>query len=209
MKKLLVRFDAETTLINGYFMKGANYNSNSINENDIDGYPFIEIESVDQIVDKQMCVVDGFYQEHVKPDSVLLEEAKYSKKQEVEDVRAARFVERLFVKNIDNKPYYASVHPELNIFEASSLTDEFMIDSDKQPILDANGDKIINSVLWGCYVEGEKELISLTKKDLDNLAKHYKDRKGAAYNQCDLARAAIKKLTTLKEVEAFDITKIY
>ena len=138
-----------------------------------------------------------------------LKEVKDIKKEEVKAVRSTRFIEPLFVKNIDNKPYYASVHPELNIFEASSLTDEFVLDSKEQPKLDANGDKIINSVRWGCYVKGKKELIDLTKHDLDNLAKHYKDRKGAAYNQCDLARAAIDELTTIEEVESYDITQVY
>ena len=66
-----VNYDTETTLVKGYYPDSINYAS--IPE------PFIKIENDAQILDKQMCVVNGVYQEYVTPDSVLLEQGKQSK----------------------------------------------------------------------------------------------------------------------------------
>ena len=66
-----VHYDTETTLVKGYYPDSINYAS--IPE------PFIEIEDSAQVLDKQMCVIDGVYQEYVVPNSVLLEQGKLSK----------------------------------------------------------------------------------------------------------------------------------
>lgn len=66
-----VNYDTETTLIKGYYPNSINYAS--IPE------PYIEIENDAQVLDKQMCVIDGVYQEYVKPLDVQLQEAKASK----------------------------------------------------------------------------------------------------------------------------------
>ena len=63
--------------------------------------------------------------------------------------------------------------------------------------------------LWGCYVDGKKELIELTKADLLGIAHHYEERKCQQYNFCDLRRAEIDSMLTLEEVESFDIHKVY
>lgn len=85
-----VNYDTETTLVKGYYPDFINYAS--IPE------PFIEIENNAQVLDKQMCVVDGVYQEYVTPDSVLLEQGKQSKTAECQaylqstDWQAAAFI---------------------------------------------------------------------------------------------------------------------
>lgn len=66
-----VYYDTETTLVKGYYPDSINYAS--IPE------PFIEIENDAQVLGKQMCVINGIYQEYVTPDSVLLEQGKQSK----------------------------------------------------------------------------------------------------------------------------------
>ena len=66
-----VNYDTETTLVKGYYPNSINYAS--IPE------PYIEIENDAQVLDKQMCVIDGVYQEYVKPLDVQLQEAKASK----------------------------------------------------------------------------------------------------------------------------------
>lgn len=66
-----VNYDTETTLVKGYYPNSINYVS--IPE------PYIEIENDAQVLDKQMCVVNGVYQEYVKPLDVQLQEAKASK----------------------------------------------------------------------------------------------------------------------------------
>jgi len=68
-----VNYDIETTLVKGYYPSTINYAS--IPE------PYIEISDGEhqEALGKQMCVVNGDFQEYVKPDSVLLEEKKIEK----------------------------------------------------------------------------------------------------------------------------------
>lgn len=68
-----VNYDTETTLVKGYYPDSINYIS--IPE------PFIEItdEQHQEALGKTMCVVNGIFQEYVKPNSLLLEELKAQK----------------------------------------------------------------------------------------------------------------------------------
>tara|TARA_R110000868_G_scaffold32402_2_gene117861 strand:+ start:304 stop:891 length:588 start_codon:yes stop_codon:yes gene_type:complete len=66
-----VNYDTETTLVKGYYPDLINYA--------LIPEPFIEIENSAQVLDKQMCVVNGVYQEYVTPDNVLLEQGKQTK----------------------------------------------------------------------------------------------------------------------------------
>lgn len=66
-----VNYDIETTLVKGNYPDSFNYDS--IPE------PFIEIEDAAQILNKQMCVIGGVYQEYIMPDSALLSQAKQAK----------------------------------------------------------------------------------------------------------------------------------
>ena len=72
-KMIKVNYDTETRLVTGYYPDSINYAS--IPE------PYIEIsnEQHQEALGKQMCVVDGFFQEYITPDNVLLEEGKKSK----------------------------------------------------------------------------------------------------------------------------------
>lgn len=66
-----VNYDTETTLVKGYYPDSIKYAS--IPD------PFIEIEDSEQDNSKQMCVVNGVYQEFQRPLEELLQEAKTSK----------------------------------------------------------------------------------------------------------------------------------
>ena len=66
-----VNYDTQTTLVKGYYPDSINYASIP--------KPFIEIEDSEQILDKQMCVIGGVYQEYVKPLDIQLQEAKEAK----------------------------------------------------------------------------------------------------------------------------------
>jgi hypothetical protein len=66
-----VHYNPQTTLVLGYYPDSINYDS--IPE------PFIEIEDAAQILNKQMCVIGGVYQEYIMPDSVLLSQTKQAK----------------------------------------------------------------------------------------------------------------------------------
>lgn len=76
-----VNYDQQTTLVKGYYPDSINYSS--IPE------PFIEIENNAQILDKQMCVIEGVYQEYVKPLDVQLQEAKTTKLAQITPARDA------------------------------------------------------------------------------------------------------------------------
>ena len=77
------KYNQQTTLIEGYFPSFINYPNNVINTEakTIDGSPYIEIsdEEHQETLGKQMCVVNGVYQEYVKPLDVQLQETKASK----------------------------------------------------------------------------------------------------------------------------------
>ena len=85
-----VKYNSETTLVEGYFPDNINYPNNDIDtvNKTIDGQPYIEIEENQQIISKQMCVVDvvvngvvvdHVYKEFVPTPEVQLQEAKDSK----------------------------------------------------------------------------------------------------------------------------------
>jgi hypothetical protein len=68
-----INYDIETTLVKGYYPDSINYAS--IPE------PYIEItEGQHEIaLGKQMCVVDGIFQEYIIPNNILLEQQKIIK----------------------------------------------------------------------------------------------------------------------------------
>ena len=81
-----VTYNTADTLVRGNYPDDTNYPSITIDleaqtilsaEGEL--LPYIEISNNEQINDKLMCVKDGVYQEFIKPDSELLQEAKDSK----------------------------------------------------------------------------------------------------------------------------------
>jgi hypothetical protein len=95
-----VKYNPETTLIESNYPSSINYPNIVIDEEakTIDGSPYIEItnEEHQDNLDKTMCVKDGAYQEYIKPDSILLQEAKDSKKALIKSHRDAQFGKLLF-----------------------------------------------------------------------------------------------------------------
>ena len=117
--------------------------------------------------------------------------AKSIKKEEIKQLRTKLLSADLLAKVIDGKSYYIKTDPEINLFFSAIL-------------MENNATR-----LWGCYVNGKKELIQLSKSDLLNIAQHYEKRRDQQYNFCDLRRAEIDSMLTLKEIESFDINKVY
>jgi hypothetical protein len=120
-----------------------------------------------------------------------LPNAKSAKKQEIKQLRTKELFADLLAKVIDGKSYYVKIDPEINLFSSAILMEN-------------------NSIrLWGCYVDGKKELIKFTKSDLLAIAHHYEERKSQQYNFCDLRRQEVDSLSSLEEVESFNIHKVY
>ena len=189
-----VKYNKETGLVEGNYPKSINYRNNNINEEDktIDGSPYIEITQEEQefLSGKVVCIIDGKYQEYVKPDDVLLEEAKYSKKSEVKSARNKEFSKPLQARG----SLYLKTQPEVNIFLAAySMADGSVKE-------------------WApCDVNGEAHdnEVSFSKFELVSVSNHYEDRKTTHYNQSRRRCRAIEALTSIEEVESYDITQVY
>ena len=67
-----VYYNSETTLVQGYYPDSIKYNYKIPTPN-------IIIKDNEQVLDKQMCVVNGAYQEYVKPLEIQLQEGKEAK----------------------------------------------------------------------------------------------------------------------------------
>jgi esterase/lipase superfamily enzyme len=72
-----VNYDIETTLVKGYYPDIINYASIP------DPYIAITEEQHQIALGKQMCVVDGIFQEYIIPNNILLEQLKKEKKNEL------------------------------------------------------------------------------------------------------------------------------
>jgi hypothetical protein len=188
--KIKVHYDLETIIVKGYYPDSVNYAS--IPE------PYIEI-SLDEYKEalekeslgKTFCIINGIFQEYIKPDSELLKEAIEAKKIEIKNLRTSLLAADILAKNIDGKSYYVKTDPEINLFSSAILMEESA------------------TRIWGCFYEGEKVLIELTKAELLSIANHYEVRKNQEYNLCDLRRAEVSLLTNIDAVNAFDINKVY
>ena len=121
---------------------------------------------------------------------VLLTIAKNKKKEEIKNLRAASLGGDLLAKVENGNSYYVTTRSEINIFQSAAL------------IADDNTRR------WGGYLNGVKVQLVLTKQELKNLSNHYEERKNLAYNLCDDRRAAVDALSTIEEVEAFDINEV-
>jgi hypothetical protein len=121
---------------------------------------------------------------------VLLTIAKNEKKEKIKNLRTASLGANLLAKVENGNSYYVTTRSEINIFQSAAL------------IADDNTRR------WGGYLNGVKVPLVLTKQELKNLSNHYEERKNLAYNLCDDRRAAVDALSTIEEVEAFDINQV-
>jgi hypothetical protein len=133
---------------------------------------------------------------------VQLQEAKEAKKLEAEQFKKDQFGLLLQVRS--NPDYYLKPSPKENIFLASSDMAESA--TKLWRALDSGGNRLFN-----IDEDGNKLsplFLELTKSELSNVSSHYEERKTAAYHQFDLKAFHIDEiLTTIEEVESFDVTK--
>ena len=126
----------------------------------------------------------------------LLYKAKYSKKLIIKSLRTSSLGGDLLAKVENGNSYYVTTRSEINIFQSAVLS---MINS---RVPDNSTRR------WGGYLNGVKVSIVLTKEELLSLSNHYEERKNLAYNLCDDRRAAVDALSTIEEVEAYDINSV-
>jgi len=122
----------------------------------------------------------------------ILEEAKAAKKEEITKARNSEFAKPLQVRS--NPDVYLRPQPQVNIFLAAySMNDG----ATKE---------------WApCDKDGNMQdtEVAFTKEELVSASNHYEERKTTQYNQARRRCRAVDVLTTIEEVEAYDITTVY
>lgn len=170
-----VNYDSQTTLVKGYYPDSVKYPS--IPE------PFIEIEDGKQDNTKQMCVIDGVYQEYIKPLDVQLQEAKTSKIAQL-DINRNDFC-LIPIEYQDNT--YATT---INAWAAISYL--------------ANGLSTLSTTAeYPNYPQGDN--ITLTKQDFKNIAGLIQIREMFSRDKRKDLMTQINACTTIEEVEAINI----
>jgi len=159
-----VNYDPQTTLVKGYYPDSINYAS--IPE------PFIEIEDSEQDNSKQMCVIDGSYQEYVKPLDIQLQEAKTAKLAQL-DKNRNDFC--LIPIEYQGNTYATTIEGKLAIsFLANSLA------------------TLSTEAPYPNYPEGDN--ITLTKADFKNIANLIQAREMASR---DLRKSKIDEINAI------------
>jgi hypothetical protein len=150
--------------------------------------PFIE-KWDDEIVGLERPKKDDL--DLIEIDAILLQEAKDSKKTEIKALRDAEFQKPLQIRS--NPDIYLKPQPQTNIFLAAYSMADGAIKEWKP-----------------CDIDGVMQdgFIEVTKEELISASNHYEERKTLEYNQCHKRIDAIEALTTIEEVEAFDINQI-
>mgnify|MGYP003675003154 CR=1 FL=1 len=116
--KIKVNYDIETNLVKGYYPDSINYKS--IPE------PYVEIEDIEQVNDKQMCVIDGVYQEYIKPRAEILLDEKKKKIAEIKSTAASEIKkiftieEQLNVLMSKDSEAISSMHNQINTILTTS-----------------------------------------------------------------------------------------
>lgn len=177
-------------MITFYFKDKTNDSIVSIEGNDIKDIPsFFREESIYEPLDSS---------------AYELQQAKDLKKHEAKAYRNKQFGELLQVRS--NPDYYLAPSPTENIFLAgSSMSDS---STKEWRAIDSEGNK-----LYELDKDGNRLaplFLELTKSELSSVSNHYEERKTQAYKQYDLKKFQIYEvLTTIEEVKAFDVTKVY
>jgi hypothetical protein len=169
-----VNYDTKTTLVLGYYPDSINYAS--IPE------PFIEIENGTQNYTKQMCVIDGVYQEYILPIAQQIIDAKNVK---INQLNQNRSDFCLIPIEYNGNTYATTLEAKnaINFYIASLST--------------------LASV--GDYYTLTGEKVSLTKADFKALAVLIQTREIESRDKRENLSTEIESCITLEEVESINI----
>jgi hypothetical protein len=138
----------------------------------------------------QIWIEEGGIIEPEFTNSELLEQVKDEKKSLIKFDRDIKFSNLLFYKKIDGIDLYLKPKPQENIFMAAFIMADGTT-KDWYPY-DVNGVK-------------QQSSLTITKEELINMATHYEVRKTNVYNLCNQMCFEIDALTTLEQVQNYDI----
>lgn len=209
-----VKYNSETTLVEGYFPDNINYPNNNIDtvNKTIDGEPYIEIEEDQQVFGVTMCVVDSVYQEFIPAPEVQLQEAKDSK---IAQMKINR-------DNNINKDYISSQGNELTYNPSTGIWDQgelfyFHFSVKLTDSTSTNPEVVLraakeNDVIYSCdiidsSVDGgiRKGYINLDAVLSDNIGFHVRERTQKSIIWANTLEIEINACNTIEEVNAIDI----
>jgi len=196
-----VNYDQTTTLVLGYYPDSVNYDSIPT--------PNIEIEDNEQVLDKTMCVKNGVYQEFIKPDSELLQEAKDSK---IAQIKANRkeanqkdltSIQANEITDNDDGSFTSTTNLVDFAFRTRSSEDELTSPSN-----------LLNACLRGNTIRYSCEILNPTRKGYveitpaiaGNIETHLIVRGETNVAYANQLEKDINDCTTLEEVNNIDIT---
>jgi len=177
-----VKYNPETTLVNGYFPANINYPSITIDDvnktiTDQSGiFPYIEItkEQHEEGMGKNMVVVNGNYQEYVKTSAELLQNAKDNK---IAEIQTAKEIDLYLNVSYNNKDFISSEKA------VSNMTGAIILDQDSYNWLDVNGNPNI-----------------MTVNDLRNLIGIIATQRSLIYNKEALKIKAVNDAQTIEDI---------
>ena len=209
-----VKYNSETTLVEGYFPDNINYPNNDIDtvNKTIDGEPYIEIEADQQVIGITMCVVDDVYKEFIPAPEVQLQEAK--------DAKIAQM--KINRDNNINKDYISSQGNELTYNPSTGIWDQgesfyFHFSVKLTDSTSTNPEVVLraakeNDVIYSCdiidsSVEGgiRKGYINLDAVLSDNIGFHVRDRTQKSIIWANTLEIEINACNTIEEVNNIDI----
>ena len=209
-----VKYNSETTLVEGYFPDNINYPNNDIDtvNKTIDGQPYIEIEADQQVFDKQMCVVDDVYQEFIPTPEVQLQQAKDSKIAQMKINRDAN-LNKDYVSSQGNELTYNPstgiwgqgelfyFHFSVKLTDSTSTNPEVVLRAAKE------SDATYSCSIIDSSVEGgiRKGYINLDAVLSDNIGFHVRERTQKSIIWANTLEIEINACNTIEEVNAIDI----
>jgi len=177
-----VKYNPETTLVNGYFPANINYPSITIDDvnktiTDQSGiFPYIEItkEQHEEGMGKNMVVVNGNYQEYVKTSAELLQNAKDNK---IAEIQTAKEIDLYLNVSYNNKDFISSEKA------VNNMTGAIILNQDSYNWLDANGNPNI-----------------MTVNDLKGLVGIIATQRSLIYNKEALKIKAVNDAQTIEDI---------
>lgn len=212
--KYKVKYNSQTTLVEGYFLDNINYPNNDIDtvNKTIDGQPYIEIEEDQQILDITMCVVDDVYKEFIPTPEVQLQEAKDAQIAQMKINRDAN-VNKDYTSSQGNELVYNPstgiwdqgelfyFHFSVKLTDSTSTNPEVVLRAAKE-----------NDVIYSCdiidsSIEGgiRKGYINLDAVLSDNIGFHVRERTQKSIIWANTLEIEINACNTIEEVNAIDI----
>jgi len=198
--KIKTQYNPQTSLVCGYFPENKDYSLSFVIDQrakTISGLPYIEIEELDQVLDKEMCVIDGVYQEYIKPLNLQIEEAKQEKLRELKSKRDDLLNNKTFSITVDG------------------VSCDFWLRESDLPAINGRINSLSKlddaaTITWGT-VKGQR--IALNKKAYDSLSRHIivndaQVRDLHAAKEKELEVLVKEESTTLEDIKNFNTNLI-